>query len=409
MKKSFWLLGMAVAALTSCTQNELVEVSEGRLIKFDTYVEKGSRAGEDVVADDHTSLYGVKDLAASNITNFWVYGDRYACTDGAIGAFKENVFNNHPVSKSGNDWTYTGIKYWQSDMIYRFAAYSNSNAALGDGATSAYVSKPTDGSADYLQITGYTSDGEKDLVASIVNDRNTTSSFNSIIQFPFSHMLTKVIVNVFSDYDLVGSHLRIEGLTLEDVYKKGDCKYVFSNASAITVLPEWTNLSEHGDYTGMKTVVASGGTPEDNFFVSSKVRTFVFYVIPQSFGTKNEETGAVTVNSTAPKLSFVAKSYSSEYTEAEILAGKKGDKTIDYIHKYNESFSLNPCVTGGSAAPIWAGGHIYIYNVEYKQASTEETPIKFGAPTVSGWGTVMTGGLQLGPTQDPVVEQNANN
>ena len=44
MKKNVWLLGVAAAALTSCTQSEVLDVPESKLIGFETHVEKQTRA-----------------------------------------------------------------------------------------------------------------------------------------------------------------------------------------------------------------------------------------------------------------------------------------------------------------------------------------------------------------------------
>ena len=52
MKKNLWMLGVAVAALTSCTQSEVVEVANSKAIDFDVFTNKNTRAVE--VLNDQT-------------------------------------------------------------------------------------------------------------------------------------------------------------------------------------------------------------------------------------------------------------------------------------------------------------------------------------------------------------------
>ena len=60
MKKNVWLLGAAVAALTSCTQSEVLDVPEGKKIQFESFVEKPTRA--------------VSDLLPSTFEKAWIFG-----------------------------------------------------------------------------------------------------------------------------------------------------------------------------------------------------------------------------------------------------------------------------------------------------------------------------------------------
>lgn len=48
MKKSILMLGLAVAAMTSCTNDEVMEVNQNNLIKFESFVNKGTRTVDEV-------------------------------------------------------------------------------------------------------------------------------------------------------------------------------------------------------------------------------------------------------------------------------------------------------------------------------------------------------------------------
>ena len=62
MKSTLCLLGLATFALTSCVQNEVLDMPEGKPIEFSSFVEKGTRA-----------LSPINSRAA--LTNFWVFGE----------------------------------------------------------------------------------------------------------------------------------------------------------------------------------------------------------------------------------------------------------------------------------------------------------------------------------------------
>ena len=52
MKKNLWMHGVAVAALASCTQNEVLEVSNEKAISFDSFLDKSARATADITKNN---------------------------------------------------------------------------------------------------------------------------------------------------------------------------------------------------------------------------------------------------------------------------------------------------------------------------------------------------------------------
>lgn len=106
MKTKLWMLGMAVAALTSCTQSEVVEIPESRVIGFDSHVDKGTRA--------------VNPIASKNaLSKFAVYGHNGS----------EFIFDKTTVEKVASGlYEYSGIqKTWNVGTTYQFAAFSDGN------------------------------------------------------------------------------------------------------------------------------------------------------------------------------------------------------------------------------------------------------------------------------------------
>lgn len=89
MKRSLFMLGVAVAALSSCSQSEILEVAEGRAIGFSSFVNNNTRAAI-------TEIAGTDDL-----TEYYVYGYH---TDNIP------VFENVKVNTNGTNIRHIGSK-----------------------------------------------------------------------------------------------------------------------------------------------------------------------------------------------------------------------------------------------------------------------------------------------------------
>ena len=132
MRKNLWMLGMAVAALTSCTQSEVLDIAESKTINFDSFVGKQTRATNDVGQTENFDVFYVYAAKGEKISNSFV-----ADNDG------ETFFNGEKVhrtkittgtSSSWSNWTYATPKPWTVDKTYRFAAYANGHGATDDPA-----------------------------------------------------------------------------------------------------------------------------------------------------------------------------------------------------------------------------------------------------------------------------------
>ena len=62
MKKSFFVLGVAVAALASCTNEEVVDMPQSRAIQFGTFV-------------NHSTRSSVTETTEQNLQKFFVFGN----------------------------------------------------------------------------------------------------------------------------------------------------------------------------------------------------------------------------------------------------------------------------------------------------------------------------------------------
>lgn len=142
MKKSLLMLGAAVAALASCTNEEVLNVAQNKAISFESFVGKSTKAIGDIDENNRLSAFYV----------FGGYGEDENSVD------LTNVFNNTEVDGNGKAET---TEYW-NNQYYQFVGYSNGNQKLENATIKDGV----------LYIPTYTV-GEKDLIASNVEDHGT--------------------------------------------------------------------------------------------------------------------------------------------------------------------------------------------------------------------------------------------
>lgn len=297
MKKSLFVLGVAVAALASCTQNEVLEVAEGRAIGFDAFVNNQTKAVSEVTSD--------------NIgTDFYVFGN-YGTED----TWTDQAFNNE-IS--------TAVYYWQTDQTYRFGAYKDGDEK--NGAVTFVAATQT------LRFPDYTPNDEKDLIAAVTGDvvANDYISGPTAVGLTFKHLLSQVKLTFKTDaaavYNMTISNVQINGALSQSTatYTNGTVAWEPSVASAGTTTNNgysYTALSNSGN-------ISSGVISEQ-----SKL------VIPQS------GTNVLTVTFTA-KISGEAEGTANfTATLGHAISGLTGDTwTNGYRYNYIANVELNKVI-----------------------------------------------------------------
>ena len=202
MKKSLFMLGLAVAAMTSCSNDELMEFNENNFITFESHVNKGTRAV----------------TPTAGLTRFYVFGYH----NGSTG---NPVFNNVNVDGTmGGSWTYddadNDLVAWTANT-YKFAAYANKNSS--DKLSSVTFA---DGK---LTIPSFTASDATDLVAAVSgNITPNVSGSNAAVDLTFKHMLSKVYF-VLTNNSPEGYKMQVSNITF-DVLPSGNCVYDGTNA-----------------------------------------------------------------------------------------------------------------------------------------------------------------------------------
>lgn len=349
MSKKIFLLGMAVAALASCTNEEVMEVAENRAIGFSTFVNNNTRATEDVTS--------------SNIKAFWVFGD-YANDNNT----NVDVFNNVKVTGqstgNNNTWQSAQTAYWQTGKTYQFAGYADGSNAL--------TNVSFDQANKKLNFTDYTA-GDNDLIAGLATDKSWNGQGNpDKVPFTFKHMLSKITftfkTKAADTYIMNVTDLKIAKPTNPEIQsavapvkiangsitKENDSEKITWNLQSNTQTGEYT-YDAIPDY-------AYGTADATNYFSKT---TEGHYVIPQG----NENLYAI----------FTVKVSSVGTQSGQATTVELGTRIFTVSMKYTPSNS--------STAEAWEPGKHYNYIAEVNPNNVLDDlkPIEFTVTEVNAW------------------------
>lgn len=330
MKKNLLLLGLAVAAMTSCTNEEVLsELQESpKAISFDSFVNKATRA---VTPTD------------ANISKFYAYA--------YYGAGQE-VFDGEVVTKSGDKWGYTNTAYWTQNE-YQFAAYADGNngAALEDVTFA----------DEKLTIPSYTVTDAKDLVADVITKDNSNFGVAAQdVQFTFEHLLTKVkfnIINTSADYKMKITALTVTGAKATgkvDVTANGAVWTGDANANAVTYTPVAASADAY---------IAK----YDNNSETCKVSSEEMFVMPQDLenvkfsitATFYDDNNQVVATKTFTNAAFAGKNRTDNNTKEPVDAWAPG---TSYEYTLSLPVAARPIVFGQPGIANWANGGIVELN-----------------------------------------------
>lgn len=345
MKKTLWMLGVAVAALTSCTQSEVLDVPESRVIGFEPFVGKSTRAAN-VAANMLIGAAG----AANDLTSFWVYGSY----TGAVNT------NNTPFDGINVYWDvanssfkYDSPQQWHIGS-YQFAAYSNGNSELSN--------VNVDLGTRILTFTDYENDGNKDLLvavpAAITKDASNIGNRESV-KFNFKHMLACVQLRFTNASDAFA--LDFKDVKFE-ANSEGTCTFNATNVESPTV--GWEDLAESLIYefrTNEYNPDNNAHDPNALLLQPGTNANFYCFVIPQE-------------NSTI-KLTFNVDSYNRIQTGTD----GQGKPTYQYSFSSNDKYEASLNVTPNST---WEPGILYRYTADI---NGKNHWITFSVQSVEEW------------------------
>ena len=253
MKNSLFLLGAAaVVALSSCTKNEVLDVTESRAISFNgTGIDNITRG----------------DITSSAFTHFYVYG----------GYNETAIFDKTEVKYNGEKWGYTPTKYW-ANGTWKFAGYEG-----GDGVT------PTWSYANGLTLeVNSNASNQSDVVYAASQDIpvSDATNYSTPVALTFTHLLSKIQFKFLKDAQSLGgvkvelSNFTVSGITTNAKWEAGVQKTATS-----------AETGSYSDFSSAEEIVESTGLTTD-----------AFYVIPQTVGTFAITADAVVTDGSGTKV-----------------------------------------------------------------------------------------------------------
>ena len=168
--KKFLFLAIAAAAMTSCSQDEVMEVAEKQAIQFgNTFVGNSTRAVD-------------PSYSSNTIQSFQLFG-----TVNNVSIYNDVTVENKTAENSATEAGYNKVwycpvtQYWIEGAAYKFVAIVDGNKT-GVTSTTIVNGMPT-------TIT-YNADGVTDLLCN--TQTRTGAATNGVVGFTFTHLLSKV-------------------------------------------------------------------------------------------------------------------------------------------------------------------------------------------------------------------------
>lgn len=299
------LLGVAVAALASCTNEEVVSVPESAAINFTSFVNNTTKAVTEVDGDDLST------------GNYYVFGN-----------FGTNQSSSTPADWAGqvfNNELSTVTYYWSVGNYYRFGAYANGVGGKLDGAT-------FNAATQTLIFSSYTPDDTKDLIAALGTGDASADAPESPVSLDFDHMLSQV---GFTFYTTDGTEytIAITDLTVKNAVQTGATgTYAASGAS-------WTGGTdadyEYDDIADVYHVAAITNEDPQQFKL----------VIPQAVPTDADKiqvsfTATITGDGISTEGGANSKTFTIDLTSPDTEGWKPG-------YRYNYTAMVNGAVIAG--------------------------------------------------------------
>ena len=323
MKRSLFMLGVAVAALSSCSNNEVLDIAESNAIKFsNTFVGKPTRS---VTAPE---------LTTDNLKEMYVFASN---DDGQV--FDDNPKLVYRIGET-NEWGYDKLVAWEANKDYEFVAYAGKNLEGN-------VEANTDNKS--LKFSDIVVDGSEDnqfdlLYSNTKSIKTTADNGNSTIDFTFDHLLSMVQFTLKSGFGAT-TEVKITNFKFYGVKTTGS--YDASQESPVWTFSSAANNEGDTDFKSDGEEIAQYNADATKDVVNSWV------IIPQqNVGSDKVEMVKFTVN---------------------VFDGETKIGTKDFTAKI-------PSIT-------WEKGYRYnyIFTITPEQMGVADQYITFDAPKVTEW------------------------
>lgn len=325
MKKKFLFAAMAIAALASCSNDELIDVNSGEGISFRTSLDKATRGTANV-----TTRENLKDFKVTAIGN------------------NSNYFTDLQVSSTdlGATWNTASTYYWPSYEL-KFFAYAPITGIGTVGITNSAQ-----------QITGFSPDTDvakqKDLLIAC-NTGTKDANEGPGVLMNFKHALSQIEIKAKCSNPNI--KIEVKGVRIVNPATSGNFTFPTEQTTSQFTLPQgnWTSLE--GDNTSAYKIKGDNAVTLSSTASSIMFGENNFMLIPQKLTP-----WAGNTNTTGAYISVLCRIYSVNGEETTLLYPQptSGD-TKDGKYAYaSVAIDTN-----------WEPGKKYIYTLEFCSAATD--------------------------------------
>lgn len=221
MKKLFIAIA-ALAAMTSCSQDEVMEVAEKQAISFgNAFVGNVTRAANDQTYSNTNlintfKVYGtVTGTTGANGTAYIFKGDEVKRPEGLTAAYNASTA-----------WECQNVQYWIPQATYNFMAIADAESVTPtDGIPTVITYKDGTTTASAKQKDLLLSELSKNGIRTVTTDASATPTENPV-KFTFSHLLSKAkFTFTHSSYENSNNTVytfNVTGIKFTDVKKEGN-------------------------------------------------------------------------------------------------------------------------------------------------------------------------------------------
>ena len=369
MKKKLWMLGLVIVGLTSCTQSEVVDVPDGKIVGFDSFVGKSSR--------------GLVEETTNNFKYMYIFGYK-AGPDKTFTKTNSNpnydkVFNTDDdcvkAERVSGEWNYTPLAYWQPATKYRFAAYATSN----ESEKIEGISYDPTNDNDKLKIISNVNNQTTDLVVAISGDREThdplTQQDVAKIPFTFTHAYSRVR---FTFTDASNVNLRVKNLEIINASHFGEGSYSFNNTHDGVGDVVWTSNYDTGNtgytYAEKIDLPAASNVSEE------------LLVIPQNLYGKDESNEVVTDANGTITSDKTRDNVKVKFTLVTYSVHTEGSQSHEDVIR--EIPIELPLASGNYTQ--WESGRVYNYHMTFG-SNYNEVQISFTVSSFYNWDSNLDG------------------
>lgn len=304
MKKSFFVLGVAVAALASCTNEEVVDMPQSRAIQFGTFV-------------NHSTRSSVRETTEQNLRKFFVFGNY---DDSWTPVYTNVQVDGGTVGTEGTVWNPTQTAYWIEGKKYRFGAYSDGENSNNSVSFSASEQK--------LTFENYTVDNKKDLIVAIPEEKTAQASDNAPVNLSFYHMLSQVKFT-FENTDSRNYKMKISDIKVNAV-KNANVTATYNESGKPDI--NWTTQSgstEDYDFGTLEDIAEE---------FEGATHTTTCFVIPQS--NENLEVTFTATFSDDAGVELGTNNFKGKLAYSGTTTGTEANKWTEGF-KYNYTVEIN--------------------------------------------------------------------